>query len=163
MGMEWRWGQHEWGWGKDGVVIGMKFITVSFCTIEIHCYNDSNIDTQHCLSDVQSYSSAQTSIWNKIYHCTLYHDPGSPKQARWDGGIEGKVSRAPPFGGPHHRSKILKKGVPYRFFLTSNMHKIHFWLGQSLGPRWESLRCSPRHLGHPSPRFHPLDAYGMRL
>jgi len=33
-----------------------------------------------------------------------------------------------------------EKGVPDGFFLTSNVHKIHFWPGLRTGPRWVSLR-----------------------
>ena len=38
-----------------------------------------------------------------------------------------------------HRSKILKKVFQTAFFLTSNMHKIHFRPGTPLGSLW----CSP--------------------
>ena len=32
-----------------------------------------------------------------------------------------------------------EKGVPYGFFLTSNVHKIHFWPGLRPRPRWREL------------------------
>jgi len=34
-----------------------------------------------------------------------------------------------------------EKGVPDGFFLTSNVHKIHFRPGLHPGPRWGSLQC----------------------
>jgi len=49
-------------------------------------------------------------------------------------GERGKFSRAPRrfFGGWGAPSlKNTEKGVPYGFFLTSNMHKIHFRPGLS--------------------------------
>ena len=39
--------------------------------------------------------------------------------------------------------KNTEKAVPDGFFLTSNMHKIHFRPGLCPEPRWESLQCSP--------------------
>jgi len=71
-----------------------------------------------------------------------------------------------------HRSKNTDKGVPDGFFLTSNMHKIHF--GRPITPLVElrrlvdELRKLPQTLnrmvkGHPSPRFVPLDALGVSI
>ena len=39
--------------------------------------------------------------------------------------------------------KNTENGVPDGFFLTSNMHKIHFRPGLCPGPRWRNLRRSP--------------------
>jgi len=89
-------------------------------------------------------------------------------QARREGG-RGKFSRAPRRLGAPPSLKNTEKGVPYGFFLTSNMHKIHFRPGLRPWPRWGSLRCSPRLLvgwwgDTPPYTFIPLDlgAYRMR-
>ena len=98
--------------------------------------------------------------------CTL--SAGHNTEAHWEGGGE-KVFPGPmTFGGPCHHSKILQRTpfavflsdgkapqmswgpgklsplppLRWLFFLTSNMHKIHFWPGLCPGPCWGSLRRS---------------------
>jgi len=63
-----------------------------------------------------------------------------------DRGERGKFSRAPQHLGARHHSRILKRVFqsPDGFFLTSNMHKIHFLPGLRPGPGWGSLRRSLR-------------------
>jgi len=86
-------------------------------------------------------------------------------------GKEEKVFPGPAtFGGPRHRSKILtEKGVPDGFILTSNMHKIQFRPRLCPNPA-EGAYDAPQTLsrmvrGHPapSPRFFPLDAFGISI
>ena len=62
------------------------------------------------------------------------------------------------FGAPPSL-KNTEKTVPDGFFLTSNMYKIYF-----RGPRWGSLRRSPRPpVGLSDGRRLDLGVYGMRL
>jgi len=71
--------------------------------------------------------------------CPIIHSERD-KQARREGGKVGKVFPGPAtFGGPLSL-KSTENGVPDGFFLTSNMHKIHF---RPPEPRWGSLRHSP--------------------
>jgi len=57
------------------------------------------------------------------------------------------------FGGPQP-IKITDKGVSDGFFLTSNIHEIHFPIGIRSGPRWEAYDApqTPSRMvwGHPS-------------
>jgi len=68
-------------------------------------------------------------------------------QARRKGeGEVGKVFPGPAtFGGPAI-AQNTEKGVPDGFFLTSNMHKIHFRPGLRPVPPLGSLRRYPRPL-----------------
>ena len=77
----------------------------------------------------------------------------------------GEVFPGPATFGGRHRSKTLKNGVPDGFFLTWNVHKIHFRppLGEltTLPKVPEGTRLP---MFHPSPRLQRLDlgAYRMR-
>jgi len=70
---------------------------------------------------------------------------------------KGKFSQVPRcLEAPSYGSKLLTsdKGVSDGFFLTSNIHEIHFPAGLRSGPRWEA-DDAPRTpsrmvLGHPS-------------
>ena len=71
------------------------------------------------------------------------------------------VSGAPP------SLRNTEKGVPDGFFLASNMQKIHFQPGKAPDMHGE-LTALPQIRsrmvrGHPSPRFLPLDAFGVSI
>jgi len=63
-------------------------------------------------------------------------------------------------GGPAPSLKNTKEGVLDGFFLTWNMHKIHFRPGRTPLGELTTLPQTPSLMvrGHPSPRFLPLDA-----
>ena len=93
-------------------------------------------------------------------HIKLDSHPGPSRRG---GGEMAKFSRVTRrLGGPLSL-KNTGKGVLDGFFLTSYMHKIHFWPGFCPGPCLGSLRRSPDSLldgkWTPSPRFLPLDAF----
>ena len=83
-------------------------------------------------------------------------------QARREGGGKGRES----FPGPRDvwgalpSLKNTENGVPGGFFMTKNMHKIHFRPGLRPGPRWGSLQRSPEPLvgwwGNTSPHVSSL-------
>ena len=108
-------------------------------------------------------------LWDVI-HTTFRRDPDV-----YTGPSRGK-ERGKSFPGPSDvwaappSLRDTENGFPDGFFLTSNMHKIYFRPGRPglrPGPRWESLRRSPRShsrmvRGHSSPRFLPLESRRLR-
>jgi len=57
------------------------------------------------------------------------------KQAVDEGERVESFSRSHDVVGALPSLKNTEKGVPDGFFLISNVHKIHFWLGLCPGPR----------------------------